>query len=343
MELHGCTCAARALALGAGLAAAALGCGGEAERPSGAPMGGAEAPEEGQANRAPVLESLRLEPESPVPGTTIEAVTEARDPDGHAVELSYRWSVERDVVAEGRRPQIAPEGLSRGDRVEVEVVASDGMLESEPRRARVEIANRAPRVRGVDLDAAQPLRPGDVVTALVDARDPDGERLDLEIQWLVNGEEVDAEGKTFDTEGLERGDEVAARVRARDGYDASRSKTSPALTVGNSPPLIGEVPPLEREGDLFRWRFEASDPDGDRSLRFRLAKAPEGMTIDPILGVVRWRPGPDQAGSHTVEVVVEDGAGDASARRFEARVSAEQVGDEGSGSSAPPAAAASEG
>ena len=101
-----------------------------------------------------------------------------------------------------------------------------------------------------------------------------------------------------------------------------------------------EVVPSSAQTDegLFRYAFEAEDPDGDRNLRFRLGKAPEGMRIDPILGVSTWRPKPSQAGVHPVEVIVQDAHGDGSALHFEVTVTATP----GDSDEEPPPAAPSE-
>lgn len=332
----------RRLALGLGTAglAAALACGGGDEAaPSDAPTGGAEADAARGANAPPVIERLRLQPRDPAPDAELYAEVQARDPDGDAVEIRFTWRVNGEVVArKGSRFQAS--NARPDDRVELEVVAIDGELESETRRVRERFANRPPRIREVELNAQESLRPGTELTALVDARDPDGHRLRFEYEWLVNGEETDAREKTFSTEGLERGDEIAVRVVARDGRDASEPERSDVLAIGNSPPRITGVPQPVRENGVFKWDFEAEDPDGDSDLRFRLGEAPEGMTIDPILGVVHWRPSASQAGTHAVEVRVEDGAGAVSGLRFEAEVAAGQPGDDAgtSESGAPPAA-----
>ena len=54
------------------------------------------------------------------------------------------------------------------------------------------------------------------------------------------------------------------------------------------------------------------------------------MEIDPISGLLTWRPTTDQAGKHKVEVGVKDSEGDASKFEWEVDVNA----------AAPPAAAA---
>src|SRR5262245_4379105 len=83
-----------------------------------------------EGNRAPVVTSVLLDPPQPVPGKAVETRVEASDPDGDPVRLSYRWTVN------GRALSVTASALPAGsagreDRIEVAVVASDGLLESE--------------------------------------------------------------------------------------------------------------------------------------------------------------------------------------------------------------------
>ena len=73
---------------------------------------------------------------------------------------------------------------------------------------------------------------------------------------------------------------------------------------------------------VYHYGVEASDPDGDRNLRFRLAKAPEGAQVDPLLGEITWKPSLSQAGVHPIEVVVSDGRGGEAKQTFEVTVRA---------------------
>jgi hypothetical protein len=291
--------------------------------------------EDRDENSAPVVESIALNPRSPLPGTAIEANVEAWDPDGDPYRLSFDWEVNGEVVASGSHPRFTPNDVRKDDRIEVTVVATDGRLESDPVSARARIGNRPPLLQGVLLDPQGTVRPGDELLASPDASDPDEDSLHFEYTWLVNGSETGRGGREFSTRGLGRGDVVRVRVVATDGSDASRPEESREVTIGNSPPLIEEIPDAQSDEGLFRYAFEAEDPDGDRNLRFRLGKAPEGMRIDPILGVATWRPKPRQAGVHPVEVIVQDAHGDASALSFEITVTA-------TGSEEPPPAAPSE-
>lgn len=323
------------LAAGLGL----LACGGEeAPRSSGGAMGDGRpagiptAPPPSAANQAPVVDGLRIEPRDVMPGQDLRAIATASDPDGDPVRVSYTWLVNGRERARGFNAGFRPEGVARGDRVEVLAVATDGTLESAPRRSSARVGNRAPFVQGVTLQPGEDVRPGDEVTALVEARDADGDSLRLEYTWLVNGREQRERGRSFSTERLRRGDRLAVRVVARDDADPSRPETSAELEMANRPPVITGVPKaVERDG-VFTYAFEARDPDGDRGLRYRVSEAPEGFVVDPVLGTATWRPAASQAGSHTIEVAVADASGDESSIRFEVQVTA--VVEDGGGTPA---------
>lgn len=319
------------------LLAAAVACGSAEETPgpSGPAMAAPPPVEEHEENRAPVVESIVLNPRTPLPGTPIEANVEIRDPDGDPYRVTFDWKVNGELVTSGGQPRFVAKGVRKDDRIEVTVVATDGQRESQPRSAHARVGNRPPLLQGVLLEPRGVVRSGDELLASPEAKDPDEDPLSFEYVWLVNGSETDQHGRTFSTRSLDRGDKVKVRAVASDGTDTSRAAESSEITIGNSPPLIEKIPTLQSESGLFRYAFQAKDPDGDRNLRFSLREAPEGMRIDPILGVVTWHPKPSQAGVHQVDVLVEDSHGDGSALRFEVTVTA-TPGD--SGETPPPAA-----
>jgi hypothetical protein len=318
----------QAMARGAGALALALVCAcgsGESTGPQQQSMVPQRARDAKRANnRAPVLARVSLSPARPAPGGAIQAVVDARDPDGDALRFSYVWMVNGRVVGAGG--DTLPAGSAqRDDRVEVRVLASDGLLESGEGLARATVEASAPTLHAVTFDPPEGVKPGDVVAALVDASVADDARLRLEYRWWVNGEETRERGRSFDTKGLHRGDKLKVRVTAYDDDAASTQMESPELELANRPPEIAGIPKPERDGDAFRYQFEARDPDGDRSLRYALGEAPAGMTIDPIYGVATWRPTKEQAGTHVIEVVVTDTHGDGSKLRFQVDVTATEA------------------
>jgi hypothetical protein len=306
-----------------GAACWAAACGGEEPQPSGAALAreAAVPAEERVENQAPVVERLVLNPPAPLPGQPIEARVEASDPDGDPIRLELEWRHAGRVIASGPRTTIAPEGLAKGDEVAVFASATDGRATSDPLRASVVVGNTAPLIQAFYLAPDGEIAPGQEVTAAPQAADPDGDPLEYEFAWLLNGQRVrGAEGASFDTSKLERGDRLQARVRVSDGQAWSPVAESMTLTLANRAPRFAALPPIEATNGAFHADLDAEDPDGDRTLRFRLLSGPEGMTVDPVSGRVSWRPGADAVGSHAVEVAVGDSLGAESAMRFELNV-----------------------
>jgi hypothetical protein len=318
------------------LAFGLLACGGDdAPQPSGRSMGAAVNVEERTDNRAPTIASVSLVPKTPRPGDPIDATIDAQDPDGDGIRLEIEWRVNGKVVDRERRTRLDSSELKKGDRVELRVVASDGRLESAPFVKRVRVGNQPPRLQGVAF-AGGDWRAGDPIDASPVASDPDGDELRFDYEWFLNGKPTDQREHVFDTKGLKRGDKVHVEVVARDSTDKTRAVKSAVVTIGNTPPHILEIPtPRQIDGE-FRYQFRAKDADGDKRLRYRLVKAPKGMSINSVNGEARWRPDASHVGKQMVEVEVVDSYGDGGALSFEVVVGLEPVPAAGQ----PPAAGA---
>lgn len=288
-------------------------------QPSGAPDDDASA---GPGLGDPVIQRVAITPPVLTPGEEIRAVVEASDPDGDPVHLQYVWRYNGHEVRRGDKPVLYLVDLKKGDRVEVEVTASDGTHESSPKSATARAGNRPPVVSAVSLDPFGDIRAGETIQATAHVSDPDNDELQFRYRWTVNGEDKGRE-RSFDTKGLKRGDKVQAWVKASDGASESREESSPVLMLGNSPPVITQLPASRGEDGTFTYTFTAKDPDGDRNLRFFLEKGPAGMRIDAVTGVLTWTPTASQAGVHPIEVGVKDGRGEGSTFSFELTVGVE--------------------
>jgi hypothetical protein len=280
--------------------------------------------EESSDNRPPAIAAVTLVPDTPRPGDSIDATVDAQDPDGDGIRLEIEWRVNGKLVPGEGRTRLPGADLKKGDRVEMRVVASDGRLTSSSFVKRVQVGNQPPRLQGIAF-AGGDWRAGDPIDASPVASDPDGDEMSFDYKWYVNGKPSKQRDHVFDTQGLKRGDKVYVEVVARDATDATRPVRSAEVKIANTPPRILEIPkPREVDGE-FRYLFRAKDADGDRRLRFRLSKAPKGMTINPVNGEARWRPDASQAGKHLVEVEVVDSYGDGGALSFEVVVGLEPV------------------
>lgn len=309
-------------------------CGDEDAKPSGAPLvRERSAPsEERSENQAPVVERLALNPPQPVSGQQIEAGIDVSDADGDPIRLELEWRQDGRVIQGGGKTTVTPEHLAKGQQVEVVVTASDGRDRSEPVRAAVTAGNQPPLIQALYLAPDGEVTPGQEVTAAPRGLDPDGDELEYVYEWLLNGQLVrGADEVRFDTGKLKRGDRLQARVRVSDGEAESPVAESMTLTLANRAPLLAGLPTITTRDGAFRADLEAQDPDGDRSLRFRVIQGPPGLTVDAITGGLHWRPGADAAGTHPVEVAVGDSFGAESAMSFELTVAS------GGAEAAPPA------
>jgi len=283
------------------------------------------------SNQPPSIERIEFDPEMPVAGDRVRAIVVAQDPDGDATKISFRWFVDGESVASSG-PQVDLSKFEGVQEIELVAVASDGHAESSEMRASVAVADQAPEIVGLTVEPGEQVSPGDFVIANAKARDADGDSVEFEYEWTVNGEPVSEFGNEFSTEGLRMDDEIQVRVTAMARGARSDSVDSAPIRVGSTHPEIVSEPPAPGEGGVFVYEVEAQDRDGDRMLRYRLEAAPDGMTVDPVFGRIEWHPTVEQAGEHPVAVVVRDSAGLETKQSFHVTVSAD--------SPEPPAAAA---
>jgi hypothetical protein len=273
---------------------------------------------------APLVEHVVLAPPRPLPGTALLARVEAVDPRGGPLRFHFAWSVNDRLVEEGSRPAFnVPADLNKHDRIGLRVTARSERLESDPVEVVTHPKNRGPILHEISIGPDEDVHAGVDLELRVVASDPDADPLRLDYQWFVNDREVEEGSTRFDTTQLRRGDRVHARVQVSDGEAEPVHASSATIILGNAPPEILPVEALRGEDGVFRHSFEARDPDGDRELRFRLVEGPPGAWIDPMLGILEWRPGPGQHGTHVFEVAVEDGHGAETALRFELQVEVE--------------------
>ena len=253
-------------------ALAALACGGD-EGDTPAPSANSMVPSAGSAtgstaeagDATPVIERVALTPPMLVHGQDIKAIVEATDPDGDTLRFHFVWIYNGKEVQSGSKSIFYPLDLKKGDRVEVLVTATDGRHTSAAMSARASARNRPPVLSAVTLEPFGDVRAGEIITAIPIGSDPDNDPVHFTYRWTVNGQKRGRE-RTFDTTGLKRGDQVQAHVLANDGARDSREKLSPILMLGNSPPVITQLPASQSKDGTFRYTFAARDPGGDRSL-----------------------------------------------------------------------------
>jgi hypothetical protein len=304
-----------AIVLVAVLAVAAQGCGGEpvAELDPGAEAPGATTQE--QSGAVPIVEHVSLEPDSPLPGDLVHARVRVSGPGPH--RLHYSWTLGGRAFEDQTGVAEIPK-LRKGERVAVSVVASNRDGKSEAVLEEVRVGNSAPSLVDLRVDerAGYEGEPDFVWAAEARAVDTDGDGLSYEYNWLVDGRSSKHEASVFPVDELRRGQTVRVKARASDGDDWSEWAESGTITIENAAPEITSTPPrLDQEG-VFHYAIEVQDPDGDRSMRYELARGPRGMKLDRSTGELHWKPEIDQAGVHAVELVVDDRHGGRAEQSF---------------------------
>jgi DNA-binding beta-propeller fold protein YncE len=193
------------------------------------------------ADTAPTA-SVAIDVTSPTTNQVVTATATASDADGNALTYTFTWKVNSVVRAVTSGPNtsssfdlsVAGNG-DRGQTVLVEVVASDGALQSPVASASAVVANSSPTVN-VSLSDSTP-RSNDVLVATAAAQDPDSDPLALTYTWRVNGViKQSGASNTFDL-GVkgngDNGDVVGVTATASDGTASATASASATVTPGH--------------------------------------------------------------------------------------------------------------
>ena len=230
--------------------------------------------------------------------------------------LAYRWYVDGSLVDDVTGNVLTPDRFRKGERVEVEVVPTDGTRMGAPYRTAPLVVKNSPPVASSVVLRPVPAFAGDVISADATATDRDNDTVSFEYQWLVNNSTVPAAEESYNTANLKKKDGISVTVTPYDGEDRGAPMQSSVLFLSNHNPEIVSTPASGLQNGIYTYQVIAKDPDGD-PVTFSLSSAPEGMTIDPRSGLIRWEPR-DVSGrvEMTVKVAADDGDGGVSYQEF---------------------------
>ena len=225
------------------------------------------------ANTPPVVNSVTIDQGSPNTNDVLSATITSSDADGDSRTYSYQWLKNGNPIS-GETNATLDLGVagngSSGDQLSLQVGASDGTDDSAlVTSSGVTVGNAAPVVDSATIDQASP-RTNDVLSVTVDASDGDGDTLTYDYQWTKNGNDLSGEtDATLDLGVAGNGskdDDIAVRVTASDGTDASSAVTASAVTIENSLPVVSLLtvsPTSANTTDVILASAGGTDPDGE--------------------------------------------------------------------------------
>lgn len=268
-------------------------------------------------NHPPIVRLVTIVPDPLVLIGPLAAHVMADDPDGTEPTTRFQWIVNGAPVLGATGPELDPSHVKRGDRVVLEVIATDGQAESAPFRTEpVTVVNTPPIISHVVVEAESPDK-GNRVHAKVEAVDPDRDEIHYTYRWWRNDKQIqEGEESALDITGFGRKDVVMVEVVARDQEAAAAPVRSAPSALGNSPPLITSAPAPLTNRELYEYLLQAKDVDGD-TVTYGLETGPPGMTIDSATGQVTWKVTSGVAGTHRVKVMADDGQGGTTWQEFE--------------------------
>jgi hypothetical protein len=242
---------------------------------------------------------LSISPEAPTVSTDIQVVcTCVGDPSTH-----IQWQLNGRLLEEERDSTLRPRGRFRkGDRISVMISASGASAS-----AMTVIANTPPVTTSVDFQPEVIYR-GISITALPAATDADGDEVQFQYQWSLNGQDLPEGGPVLRGDRFSRGDRISLTVTPYDSEEQGRPYPTMPIVVPNGPPRFTSPPAADVRSMSYEYRATAEDPDGD-PLTYTLVSGPSGMSIDPQSGVAHLDILKEHAGSHPVAIEVRDPAG----------------------------------
>ena len=234
-------------------------------------------------NLPPYSAVIDLEPATPYTNDDLEAliVAESTDPNDDAVTVEYYWYKDDELQADLTEANISADLTEVGQTWTVEVIATDGTLQSAASTRSVTIRNSPPSVTAslqwvdgdgnisADLDApGADSTLGDFagyhLQVVAEGSDIDAnDEVTFEYAWTLNGEDAGIDEDTLEESAMDRGQEWTVSVTATDGLVDS-DPVELTFSFYNAMPMIDAVsmmPTMPYLGDSVECMATATDED----------------------------------------------------------------------------------
>lgn len=213
-----------------------------------------------------------------------------------------------------------PEVGQLGDHI-VTIIVNDGRDGQSSLTFQLEVVSASPNERPViTSNPSTRTQLGRRYLYAVEVADANNDRLDLTLVKAPSGMVFDRETRLIQWfPSPDQLDDNEVEILANDGHGGTAVQAfviNVATTVSNASPQIVSSPTLTGTTEkAYAYNLRATESDGD-PLVWSLNQAPRGMSIDALMGTIRWTPATDQVGLADVEVLVTDSQGGTATQNF---------------------------
>jgi len=190
-------------------------------------------------NTPPVLSSATVDPPTGNRYTEFSCLEGvATDADGDVVSTAIVWLVDGVVIAGETAATYTPDDQVPGAGVACRVTPSDDEVAGSPiTSAAVTLTNAAPTLASVVLTPSGADTTVDLVCDATGATDPDGDPVEVHINWTIDGNVVAGEtSSTLDATLTSKNNVVVCTGTPWDGFVNGTPLSSSAVTIVNTPP-----------------------------------------------------------------------------------------------------------
>ena len=253
--------------------------------------------EEERKNHPPRIDRVRVSPEVIHSDDQIILNPVVSDPDGDKVKIDYHWYLNGAILAQAKSSTLDVE-IRKGDRIEVELIPDDGKIKGKSFHCGpFVVENSPPRITDYNLTPLR-LRTDTSLILTVQTEDVDGDRVEVNVDWKINGEVCEQLKNRYQLSPgvFKRGDVISCVITASDG-EKSFQIESVEIEALNGPPRFIDFSIRYDSGSVY-LKINAKDPDGD-SVVLSVASGPEGISVDQELLQLSWAVSGDPGTSYT--------------------------------------------
>jgi hypothetical protein len=246
----------------------------------------------------------------------LEAVMEGLE--GRDLTFGYVWKRNGEEILGESFKTLRPANFSKHDSISVVVTPLQGDVAGNPVESPpVVVINTGPVISSAVI-YPRPSYTDSNLELRIQSSDGDGDHIMYAYQWLKDGQELtDQTSESLSGANFERGDRIQCKIIPSDREDEGKEYITEQIVISNSPPSITSQPPAETAlKGVFTYGVVVDDPDHDELSFSFSSSVPDGMTIDPGTGSMKWKIPKDLTGDYPIEIIVTDGHGGRCSQSF---------------------------